>query len=123
MTIASTSTSELGGARIRQRLLRGGAIAIGGLALFAMVAQGGINGGGRARGTITAFGSVFVNGVEYDLSGSTIVVNGVATTEDKLRVGQVVTVAGVVNGDLVTGQANSLAAANEEITECPNPAS
>ena len=108
MTIASTSTLELGGTRIRQRLLRAGAITIGGLALFAMAAQGGINGGGRARGRITAFGSVFVNGVEYDLSGSTIVVNGVATTEDKLRVGQVVTVDGVVNGDLVTGQANSV---------------
>ncbi len=103
-----TSTSALGGTRVRQRMLRAGALAIGALTLFALAAQGGINGGGRARGRITAFGSVFVNGVEYDLSGSTIVVNGVATTEDKLRVGQVVTVAGVVNGDLVTGQANTL---------------
>jgi len=42
MTLASTSksASELGGARIRQRFLRSGAIAIGGLALFAMAAQG-----------------------------------------------------------------------------------
>ena len=62
-----TSTSALGGTRVRQRLLRGGVLAIGALTLFALAAQGGINGGGRARGVITAFGSIFVNGVEYEL--------------------------------------------------------
>jgi hypothetical protein len=74
-----------------------------------MTAQGGINGGGRTRGKITAFGSVFVNGVEYDLAGATITVNGVPATESKLKIGQVVTVDGVVNGDLVTGQAATVA--------------
>jgi hypothetical protein len=105
MSIASTSA--LGGTRIRQRLLRGGAIAIGALGLFAMVAQGGINGGGRARGVITAFGSIFVNGVEFDLTGSTIIVNGKPVTEDKLRIGQVVTVDGVVSGT-TSGQATQV---------------
>jgi hypothetical protein len=107
--MSTARTKASGGARIGERLLRGGAIALGGLALFAATAQGGINGGGRARGVITAFGSIFVNGVEYDIAGATITVNGVATTEDKLRVGQVVTVDGVVNNDLVTGQAATVA--------------
>jgi hypothetical protein len=96
-----------GGARVRERLLRSCAAALGGLALIAMTAQGGINGGGRARGVITAFGSVFVNGVEYELTGSTITVNGKPATETQLRIGQVVTVDGVVSGT-TSGQASSV---------------
>ena len=102
-----TSTSALGGTRVRQRLLRGGVLALGALTLFALAAQGGINGGGRARGVITAFGSIFVNGVEYELAGSTIIVNGKLVTEDKLRIGQVVTVDGVVSGT-TSGQATQV---------------
>jgi hypothetical protein len=37
---------------------------------------GGINGGGVALGTITGFGSIFVNGVEYRTSGAQITING-----------------------------------------------
>ena len=74
-------------------------------ALIGVTASAGIDGGGRTRGAITAFGSIFVNDVEYFLDGSLIRVNGALTTEGALRVGQVVTVDGVVNPDLVTGQA------------------
>src|SRR5882672_5765948 len=49
-------------------------------------------------GTITAFGSVFVNGVEFSTSGATIVLDGNPATESNLRVGMVVTVSGSRSG-------------------------
>ena len=59
---------------------------------------GGTNGtsgsGVTSTGTITAFGSVFVNGVEFSTSGATIVRDGNPATETNLRVGMVVTVNG-----------------------------
>jgi len=50
--------------------------------------------GVTSTGTITAFGSVFVNGVEFSTSGATIVRDGNPATESNLRVGMVVTVNG-----------------------------
>ena len=93
------------GARLRAGFVRGCAAVACAMLLVAVTAYGGINGGGRTRGAITAFGSIFVNGVEYELTGSTITVNGQPATEGQLRVGQVVTVDGFVNPDLTTGQA------------------
>jgi hypothetical protein len=49
-------------------------------------------------GTITAFGSVFVNGVEFSTSGASIVLDGNPATENNLRVGMVVTVSGSRSG-------------------------
>jgi hypothetical protein len=49
-------------------------------------------------GTITAFGSVFVNGVEFSTSGATIVLDGNPAAESNLRVGMVVTVNGSRSG-------------------------
>src|SRR5882672_7252852 len=49
-------------------------------------------------GTITAFGSVFVNGVEFSTSGATIVLDGNPAAESNLRVGMVVTVSGSRSG-------------------------
>ena len=63
----------------------------------------GISGSGKAVGVITQFGSIFVNGVEYDTSNAVIVVNGVIATEDDLGVGMVVFIQGTVNEDGVTG--------------------
>ena len=63
----------------------------------------GISGSGKAVGVITQFGSIFVNGVEYDTSNAVIVVNGVLATEDDLGVGMVVFIQGTVNEDGVTG--------------------
>ena len=65
----------------------------------------GISGSGKAVGVITQFGSIFVNGVEYDTSNAVIVVNGVLATEDDLGVGMVVFIQGTVNEDGVTGVA------------------
>ncbi|HWL86179.1 MAG TPA: DUF5666 domain-containing protein, partial [Polyangiaceae bacterium] len=48
--------------------------------------------------TITGFGSVFVNGVEFSTSGATIVLDGNPAAESNLRVGMVVTVSGSRSG-------------------------
>lgn len=57
----------------------------------------GISGTGiSSSGTVTAIGSVFVNGVEFETDNANIIVDGRPTTEAKLRVGQVVTVTGVL---------------------------
>jgi len=62
----------------------------------------GIEGTGRyaivAHGRITAFGSIFVDGVEYDIAQAKIHVNGHAAPARELAVGQIVTVRGFVKG-------------------------
>jgi hypothetical protein len=73
------------------------------------LAGGGIGGTGISFGTITGFGSVFVNGVEFDTSGSTFDVDdNPAAMESDLGVGMVVTVTGFVNNDGITGSASSI---------------
>ena len=68
----------------------------------------GINGGGFARGAITGFGSIFVNGVEFSTSSATITVEDSPGQESQLRVGQVVLVQGTINDDGRTGTARSV---------------
>jgi len=63
----------------------------------------GIGGTGRiASGTITQFGSIFVNGVEYTVKNATCLVDDVDVSGqcniDNLSVGMVVTVTGTVSG-------------------------
>ena len=58
-----------------------------------------------STGPITGFGSVFVNGVEYDTSQAQVQVNGVPGTADDLRVGMIVDVTGSVASDGITGSA------------------
>lgn len=69
--------------------------------------EGGIGGTGISSGTITAFGSIFVNGVEYDISRAQISTpdNSNATQAD-LRLGMVVTVTTNTNnnGTVSVGQ-------------------
>ena len=77
-------------------------------------ADGGTSGTGltspthTTQGRITGFGSVFVNGVEYDTKASTIILEGVAQSEDKLAVGMVVKINGSVNADGTTGVATTI---------------
>lgn len=60
-------------------------------------------------GQITGFGSIYVNGVEYDTSGSSYEVDDdVASGDDALAVGMVVKVQGSVNADGRTGRADSI---------------
>jgi len=50
-------------------------------------------------GTITGFGSVYVDGVRYDTSGAEVTMDGTSATEAQLRVGQYVEVKGHAQGE------------------------
>jgi hypothetical protein len=70
------------------------------------VASGGIGGTGISVGTITDFGSIFVNGVEFETTDATIMLNGSPATENDLKRGMVAAVLGDISGD--TGSAASV---------------
>src|SRR5882672_6915774 len=71
---------------------------------------GGIGGTGIAStGTISAFGSVFVNGVEFRTTGTSITINdGANRAENELKVGMVVDVSGTLDASGSTGMATSI---------------
>jgi len=84
-----------------------------GIALSTAIFLAACGGGGSGTatttsyaGTITGFGSVFVNGVEFDTTGSSISVDGSSGTENDLKVGMQVTIKGSSNGS--TGTASSI---------------
>jgi len=79
------------------------------------LAGGGIGGTGiTASGSITGFGSIFVNGIEFETAGASLDVDGVTSvsngTDDAsvLGIGMVVTVTGTLNDDGVTGTAENI---------------
>ncbi len=75
---------------------------------------GGIGGTGvTSSGTIDGFGSIFVNGVEFETDESEVLLDGATSTADDLRLGMVVTVRGTVNADRKTGTANQVIFHNE----------
>ncbi len=88
-----------------------------------VVACGGGGGGGGSTagidrlgissGTITGFGSIFVNGVEWRTSGAGISVDDGPGTEADLRLGQVVTVRGTLDANGAGGRAESIDFDNE----------
>ena len=64
-----------------------------------MTAGGGIGGTGIiSQGAVSAFGSIFVNGTEFDTSTSEFIINGKEGSVDDLDIGRVVTVEGTLNG-------------------------
>ena len=74
----------------------------------------GISGSGqRSLGLITQFGSIYVNGVEYETDEAQIIKDGQPVTEDDLGIGMVVFVEGDVNDDGITGNATVVIADNE----------
>ncbi|MEB4591013.1 DUF5666 domain-containing protein [Candidatus Thiothrix sp. Deng01] len=78
------------------------------------LATGGIGGTGISSGSITAFGSIFVNGVEYDVGQATFTRNGMAAGgQGDYSVGEYVTVKGTVNPDGVTGTATEVTFSSE----------
>jgi hypothetical protein len=79
-------------------LLGAAGIAIGG---------GGATGTGFiAQGRISAFGSIFVNGIEFSTDKAAITVNGVpGRSQDDLRLGMVLDVDGAIDGNGRTGDA------------------
>jgi hypothetical protein len=78
------------------------------------LAGGGIGGTGVTSGTITGFGSVIVNGIEFETEGAARDVDGeidISNGSDDdtvLGIGMVVTIIGTVNNDGVTGKADSI---------------
>lgn len=68
----------------------------------------GSHGSGRAYGEITAFASIFVNGVEYDISTATITINGAPATQADLKLGMAVLVDGTINAGGLTGVATTV---------------
>ena len=80
---------------------------------------GGIGGTGVTSGTVSGFGSVFVNGIEFETDGASRTVNDVTdisngSDDDRvLGIGMVVTIIGTVNDDGVTGTADSIEYDNE----------
>lgn len=73
--------------------------------LTQMLAGGGIGGTGIGFGPITGFGSIFVNGVEFDTKGAAITIDGKPAVEGDLRKGMVVTVQGTIDGETGVGAA------------------
>ena len=62
-----------------------------------------------AAGTVTGFGSVFVNGVRFETSNSSFVIDGEIGTEDDLDVGDVVVVYGTLDdGSETSGTATEI---------------
>lgn len=57
-------------------------------------------------GPVSAFASVFVDGVEFTDSSATLTIDGVSSAESQFRVGQIATVGGGSSGS--TGTANSI---------------
>ena len=73
--------------------------------LTQLLAGGGIGGTGISFGPITGFGSIFVNGVEFDTKGAAITIDGKPAMEGDLREGMVVTVQGTIDGETGVGAA------------------
>ncbi len=72
-----------------------------------------MSGGPTSTGVITGFGSVFVNGVEYETTDASFSLDGSNGSEDDLAIGMVVKVEGSVNADGTTGNASSISYADE----------
>lgn len=69
----------------------------------------GIGGSGFvSSGSVSGFGSVFVNGVEFETDSATFDVDGAPGTQDDLAIGMVVKVHGSINDDGETGTATSI---------------
>ena len=58
-----------------------------------------------SSGVITGFGSIFVNGVEFETDSATFNVDGVSGTQEDLAIGMKVDIEGTINADGVTGMA------------------
>ena len=69
----------------------------------------GIGGSGyTSTGTITGFGSIYVNGVKFDTSSSTFTIDDNPGVESDLGLGMRVTVSGSLNADGISGTATSV---------------
>jgi hypothetical protein len=76
----------------------------GGGANVAAAPNGGISGSGQSVGSIDNFGSVIVNGTEFETNAATIRIDGIPGIEADLSIGQVVQVV----GNFDNGEAESI---------------
>ena len=71
-----------------------------------------------SAGVVSAFGSIFVNGTEFDTSNAAIIINGEEIgvgddfVPDNLEIGMVVTVEGKINADGISGIADRVTYTN-----------
>jgi hypothetical protein len=70
--------------------------------------NGGMSGTGISQGSIASFGSIFVNGVEWQTGSARIELDGVMSVETDLRVGMVVRVHGDLDASGLSGTATSV---------------
>lgn len=66
------------------------------------------NGNDVSVGTITKFGSIWVNGVEFNTGATQVKLEGADSATSALRLGMVVTVKGKINADGVSGTADQV---------------
>ncbi|MEM7018692.1 MAG: DUF5666 domain-containing protein [Pseudomonadota bacterium] len=95
-----------GGSGILWILLVLGLAGCGGSGLGLLLSEGGISGTGATAGPITGFGSILVNGIEFNTADAEVTINGRAATEDDLRLGMIVRVEGEIDGN--TGRAETI---------------
>ncbi|MES9848282.1 MAG: hypothetical protein ABW145_07830, partial [Candidatus Thiodiazotropha sp.] len=72
------------------------------------VADGGIGGTGITQGRVTSFGSIFVNGIEFNTDDASFTVNNMAATQDDLAIGMVVNISGSSDASNASGIADSV---------------
>jgi hypothetical protein len=72
------------------------------------VAEGGIGGTGISVGRITEFGSIFVNGIEYETDSTTFNIDNASGSESDLAIGMVVRVSGSKDVSTASGTAVSV---------------
>ncbi len=73
-----------------------------------LLAGGGSGGTGISTGTISGFGSIFVNGIEYDISSAKLIRDGRDVSESDFSLGEIVTIKGAINHERNTGVATSV---------------
>ncbi len=64
-------------------------------------------------GVITGFGSIYVNGVEYETDTAGVHIDGLASDETSLAIGDIITLQGTVNPDGTTGVATAVTCNDE----------
>jgi len=69
---------------------------------------GGIDGVGKAKGAITGFGSIIVNGIKFSTTGASFRIEDSPGSESELEVGDVVEIEGRISDDGTTGTAQTV---------------
>ncbi len=72
------------------------------------MASGGIGGTGISQGPITEFGSIFVNGVQFDTTEATVTIDDQSASANDLDLGMFVTVKGTIDPNGLTGKAQTI---------------